>query len=81
MGQKKDTIKIQCKVCKGNTNHNLEWKKETNWEDKESGIQGQVNHQVLVCCGCSEITYRTISMDSEDFEIVGEELCVRNLSF
>ena len=57
-------IKILCKGCKIKTNHNLISEKSFEWTYE--GMWGQNDHQLLICDGCDSVTYRQVSMNSED---------------
>ena len=72
MGEEKDIIKIQCIVCGLDTNHKKWWSKKFNYSDEEAEIWATDKQEVYSCLGCDHITFRTVSVNSEDMNIVGE---------
>ncbi|MFC1622955.1 DUF4145 domain-containing protein [Patescibacteria group bacterium] len=64
--KKNVSVKILCKKCNIVTNHKLEWEKLSEWGDEDMDIYGTDKHQILICKGCDEVTYRIILSNSED---------------
>ena len=66
-------LKLQCVSCGRETNHKKEWEKKIEWSNEDVGIWGNTIYQAFSCLGCEEITFRTVSTNSEDMVQVGED--------
>lgn len=72
MDKEEGIIKIRCIVCGLDTNHKKLWSKDFNYHDEESEIWATDTQEVYSCLGCDHITFRTVSINSEDIDVVGE---------
>lgn len=72
MDKEESIIKIQCIVCGLDTNHKKLWSNDFNYHDEESEFWATDTQEVYSCLGCDHITFRTVSVNSEDIDIVGE---------
>lgn len=60
------SVKIPCKTCSNWTNHKKEWSKEEKINIEDGFFS--TTYEVLSCLGCGTITFRTVAVDSDDWE-------------
>jgi hypothetical protein len=76
-----EITKAHCNQCLGSTNHNVLFKKETEWSVQASHdlvYGGSDSYQLLSCCGCERITFKHDSDCSEDFDTRGNPIVTTN---
>lgn len=57
-------MKLQCKVCKIITNHELIKEHKESWDNEE--FWGSDTWQIVRCKGCEDVSFRHLTMFSED---------------
>lgn len=64
--------RARCNKCSSDTKHDVLASVSEFWDDEDPdySIQGNVDHEILCCCGCETFTYRSVSTNSEDVHIV-----------
>ncbi|WP_424195227.1 DUF4145 domain-containing protein [Ampullimonas aquatilis] len=61
-------IKVLCRSCKHPTNHDILFNKDDSGETGDGDIRWWADHQVLQCCGCDDISFRTSHSDTESVD-------------
>jgi hypothetical protein len=65
---KTNKVKVLCRMCKHATNHDVLFSKGTSGETDDGDIKWWNSHQVLQCCGCDEISFRTTDQNTESID-------------
>lgn len=68
MATKVETIQVNCPECTKDTHHNILTEHKTYSQDKKYDVEFWANYQVVQCCGCHNISYRTVTTCSEAFD-------------
>ncbi len=76
---KKD--RVLCRNCKRLTNHEVLFSKDWHSMDGDDSIQLWSSDQVLMCCGCDEISFRHTDQCSEDIDYATGQLIVNEVIY
>lgn len=63
-----ETVRVLCNTCDNSPAHTVLASVDigSSGGDEEYTVYGLMVHQLVQCCGCQEITYKTTSSNSED---------------
>lgn len=67
-------MKIYCNLCKNDTNHNILFENKQHQSNVENDIWVNNTYQVLQCAGCDTISFRKLSVCSEDIDSTGQPI-------
>lgn len=76
-------VDVPCTECKRSTKHKILASVDLDGEDwyGQNSVQYEVHHQVVQCQGCETMSFRVISMNSEDFDVVDNHFeCVESVT-
>lgn len=65
--KKVNKIKSYCNFCKNETQHDILFEHNENWEIEEDIIGNDI-YRVIKCQDCGNVSYRTDSSNSDDVE-------------
>lgn len=68
MAKIEKTVKIFCFSCKSITNHEIYFEKGVSGYNEENDIRWWEKYQLVICRGCDNVSYRTVTSSSEDFD-------------
>ncbi len=60
--------RVLCRTCKHATNHEILFTKRLTGETDDGDIRWWSEYQVLQCCGCEDVSFRTADRDTESID-------------
>ena len=79
MSDQPEKLRVHCLSCMRKTNHAVLYETLHEGSLPDHQISWWSRYQVVECCGCERISYRTTSGNSEDFDDEGDELITEQL--